>query len=125
MPIQEVLVVTVVLLVASSAVEKVVHRDSFRYRLVDVGLAAYSSPVHVAALGLLELSAGILAVASIGISQVLILPLLLLMIAFTIFLLVYRPRRCGCGFLEMPWNLASVRNLAVIGLLVLVAIGGY
>jgi hypothetical protein len=106
---------------AKSGWGKIRAERPFRLTLLRWGLPSLAKPEFVRALGLFELTAAALAVASVGVGLVAALPLIAALALFGGALVWRRPAACGCGgVLDARWQLAVVRNLFLI-LLVLSA----
>jgi len=119
-----VLVPTTLFAVAASG--KFRQRHSFRFRLIELGLLPLATPFRVTALAFMEFSISLLAIASIIVLEtMLLLPMVMSLLLFTAFLMLKRPESCGCGFLELSWRGASIRNLVLMGVLLPIVAAGY
>lgn len=89
------------------------HRKSFRLSLIEMGL-----PETIARPGLVTILEG--AAGGIGLMAVIAnVPILQVipicgLLALSSLLLILQPATCGCGFLELPWSLAILRNSALV-----------
>jgi len=106
-----------VLFIAAGA-RKVIDVRSFRYKLVEWGLTPLATPVKVRTLGIFELSGGMAALVAPGAGWLLALPVTVLILVFTVFLIAKRPPSCGCGFLDANWAFSAIRNMCLSALLV-------
>src|SRR5579864_7483497 len=111
-----ILVLPVSLMFALSGCSKLRHERLFTFKLLNLGLRRLASRSVVRALGLIELFASAAGLSVSRYRGLAISPMTLLLLSFTAVLLARRPDKCGCGSLEANWQLASIRNLTLIGL---------